>query len=92
MDLLQQYPVPFDEIYVAKEVMESKTQAKNLFTVENLKLAFSFIDLTSLKATDSEQTAKDLAEKVNKFQVLYSSMPNVAAICVFPPLVRPVAT
>jgi len=92
MDLLQQYPVPFNEIDVAKSVIEAQVLSKDMFTADNLKLAFSLIDLTSLKATDSLTKAQELAESVNSFPSKYSGMPDVAAICVYPALVKTVAT
>ena len=92
MKLLQQYPVPFTETDVAKKMIEAKALSKEMFTVENLKLAFSLIDLTSLNATDQEEKGKQLAEKVNSFNSKYDGIPDVAAICVYPPLVKTVAT
>lgn len=92
MKLLQQYPLLFDEIDVAKNVIEAKALTKDLFTDDNLKLAFSLIDLTSLNATDSEEKGRELAEKVNDFPSRYGGIPNVAAICVYPALVKTVAT
>lgn len=92
MKLLQQYPVPFNEIDVAKKVIEAKVLSKDMFTEENLKIAFSLIDLTSLNATDSEETGRELAEKVNSFPSRYGGIPDVAAICVYPSMIKTIAT
>jgi deoxyribose-phosphate aldolase len=92
MELLKQYPVTITEIKAAKKVIEAKAMAKEMFTVDNLKLAFSLIDLTSLNATDPLDKGRELAEKVNHFPARYSGIPDVAAICVYPPLVKTVAT
>jgi deoxyribose-phosphate aldolase len=92
MELLQQYPIPFNELEVAQNVFEAKALAKEMHTAENLKLAFSLIDLTSLNATDQKEKGKQMAEKVNAFPSVYEGIPNVAALCVYPPLVKTVAT
>lgn len=92
MELLQQYPIPFNEQEVAQKVLEAKSLAKEMHTAENLKLAFSLIDLTSLNATDQKEKGKQMAEKVNAFPSVYEGIPDVAAICVYPPLVKTVAT
>lgn len=44
----------------------------------------SYLDLTSLNSTDSQQSIKDLTGKVNNFQYLFPDLLNVAGICVFP--------
>ena len=59
-------------------------------TLENRKLAFSFIDLTTLNATDTEAHVKAFTEKVNNFPAQFPEMENVAAICVYPNMVKTV--
>lgn len=57
------------------------------------KFLFNTIDLTTLKATDSQQSVADFTEKVNAFDEEHPELPNVAAICVYPcfaPVVRAV--
>jgi len=49
---------------------------------------FSFIDLTSLNATDTDATIGAMIKKVNEFPQHFPGMPNVAAICVFPSFAR----
>ncbi len=92
MEILKKYPIPFTENDVAKMVIEAKTLAKEMFTVDNLKLAFSLIDLTSLNSTDKKEKGRQLAEKVNDFALKFDGIPDVAAICVYPTLVKTVAT
>lgn len=92
MELLEKYPVPVNETQVAKAIIEAKSKVKELNTVENLKTAFSLIDLTTLNATDTLEKARHMAEKVNDFPSRYEGIPHVAAICVYPPLVKTVAT
>jgi len=48
----------------------------------------SCIDLTSLSTTDTEEDIATLTERVNKFGDNHSELPNVAAICVYPSLVK----
>jgi len=92
MELLQQYPISFTETDVAKKVIEAKALAKQMFTVDNLKLAFSLIDLTSLNSIDKKDKGRQLAEKVNDFALKFDGIPDVAAICVYPTLIKTVAT
>ncbi len=91
MNILQRYPVPFTKTEVSKKVSEAKVLAQNMFTAANLKLAFSLIDLTTLNATDQKEKGKLFADNVNSFQKDYPNIPNVGAICVYPPLVKTVA-
>lgn len=54
------------------------------------ELAFSCIDLTTLNSTDTESHVKAFTERVNDFENDYPNLPNVAAICVHPNMVRTV--
>lgn len=55
-----------------------------------LKLAFSCIDLTTLGAEDTQEKGRIFAEKVSLFPRHFIELPNVAAICVYPTLVKSV--
>ena len=55
--------------------------------MEKLKQCFSFIDLTTLNATDTVSRGRLFAENVNRFAREYPQMPHVAAICVYPALI-----
>jgi len=92
MEFLKEYPLTINEFDIAQKVIEAKNLAKEMFAPEYLKTAFGLIDLTSLNATDQKSKGKMLAEKVNKFPSMYHGIPDVAAICVYPPLVKTVAT
>lgn len=92
MELLKNYPITINEFDIAQKVIEAKNLAKEMFTADYLKTAFGLIDLTSLNATDQKSKGKELAEKVNNFPSKYPGIPHVAAICVYPPLVKTVAT
>jgi deoxyribose-phosphate aldolase len=64
--------------------------SQGLKTRDNLELAFSCIDLTTLNSTDGQERGKLFADKVSKFNQVFPKLPNVAAICVFPTLVKTV--
>lgn len=51
---------------------------------EVYKFLFNTIDLTTLKSTDSPESVARFTEKVNQFEETFPSLPNVAAICVYP--------
>jgi len=57
---------------------------------DDLKLAFSCIDLTTLGADDTQEKGRRLAEKVSLFPRHFFELHNVAAICVYPTLVETV--
>lgn len=48
------------------------------------KFLFNTIDLTTLRSTDSQSSVARFTEAVNSFDELFPSLPNVAAICVYP--------
>ncbi|MDE6133963.1 MAG: deoxyribose-phosphate aldolase [Muribaculaceae bacterium] len=48
------------------------------------KMLFNTIDLTTLKATDSNSSVARFTQNVNDFAERFPSLPNVAAICVYP--------
>ena len=48
------------------------------------KECLSFIDLTSLNATDTDLTIEGMVQKVNAFSQHFPHLNNVAAICIFP--------
>ena len=52
------------------------------------ELAFSCIDLTTLNSTDTVTNVIAFTERVDDFQNDYPNLPNVAAICVYPNMVR----
>lgn len=91
MNLLKDYPVPFTAEQVNEKVNQAKIEAQKMFTADYLKLALNLIDLTTLNATDELAKGQQFAENVNRFNSVFPDLPNVAAICVYPPLVKTVA-
>lgn len=55
---------------------------------EALRLVFSFIDLTTLEGSDTDKKVKQLCEKALSFKEKYKTIPDVAAVCVYPTLVK----
>ena len=53
-----------------------------------LKKVFSFIDLTTLEGSDTDKKVAQLCKKALSFKEKYKTIPNVAAICVYPTLVK----
>ncbi|MDE6525191.1 MAG: deoxyribose-phosphate aldolase [Paramuribaculum sp.] len=74
---------------VAKIIAEHK--AENM-TPEVMRMLFGCIDLTTLKATDSQQSVAAFTERVNDFENEHGDLPNVAAICVYPNFAQVVRT
>lgn len=56
-------------------------------SVDNLKLLFSLIDLTSLNTGDRPSEIKELCRRVNDFPEHFPGVPNVGAVCIYPSLV-----
>jgi deoxyribose-phosphate aldolase len=77
-----------DEIRSGLEAIRAKLG--DSLSKEEMKLAFSCIDLTTLGSEDTQEKGRKLAEKVSLFSRHFIELPNVAAICVYPTLVRTV--
>jgi deoxyribose-phosphate aldolase len=75
----------FDLFQIESELNAIIAKAKAEYsTLENKKLALSFIDLTTLNATDTAEHVRNFTQKVNDFPANFEGLENVAAICVFP--------
>lgn len=87
-ELFSEYDFNFDDRKVRDEVQRilSEDFDKNN-NVNVWSKVFSFIDLTSLNATDTEEKIEQMMIKVNEFSSHYSDIENVAAVCVYPSLV-----
>ncbi len=80
-----------------RKIQESEVElavagiVKNSAEMNNRKwyeLALSCIDLTTLNSTDNAVQAEKFATKVSGFEQEFPGLPNVAAICVYPTLVK----
>ncbi len=72
------------------ELLSQKTQEYKKRKI--LKNILNCIDLTSLNITDNETKILDFVNNVNNFKRNSKSIPNVAAICVYPNFVETVKT
>lgn len=63
-------------------IIKEKAEGNNTEAVKRFLLGS--VELTSLKATDSEESILRLTEKVNDFDNDYPTLPHVASICVYP--------
>ncbi|MDC1105704.1 deoxyribose-phosphate aldolase [Prolixibacteraceae bacterium] len=85
----------FDKKFSIEEV---RTEIKSILTskrgecdtLDFYKLALSCIDLTTLNSTDTQEKGFHFTQKVNEFNKSFPGLPNVAAICVYPKLVKTV--
>ena len=83
--MLAQYNTNINDEEVArkvKRIVEDGVEENNTLDVK--KFLFGSIELTSLKATDSDESILKLVENVNKFEDEYMELPHVATICVYP--------
>lgn len=64
------------------EILEKHFDENN--NKEVWQFLFNTIDLTTLKSTDSPSSVARFTEAVNSFEETFPSLPNVAAICVYP--------
>ena len=70
------------------KLIAEKAEENN--TVDVLRELYSFIDLTTLNTTDTREDIWQFTDKVNKFEGSNPLIKNVAAVCVFPNLVKTV--
>ena len=87
MKALEKYNLEVNEQEVNDAVRAIIEKSKGMKSLETLKLLFNLIDLTSLNGSDTKSKIADMAQKVSYFQRTFPTMPNVAAICVYPALV-----
>lgn len=86
--LFEEYHCNIDDEQIKKEVEKIiKEHYDENNNVEVYKKCLNSIDLTTLNGDDTIEKVKNMVEKVNNFSEKYSSIPNVAAICVYPAMV-----
>lgn len=78
-----------DQIGVEERVAKFQTRSiKKDSKIKALKLALSMIDLTTLEGCDTESRVRQLCAKALHLHEGMPDIPHVAAICVYPTLVR----
>jgi deoxyribose-phosphate aldolase len=66
----------------------TKRSIKNETKLNGLKLALNMIDLTTLEGKDTDGKVKQLCYKAIHLHDVYPGLPTVAAVCVYPSMVR----
>src|SRR5512138_3416942 len=66
----------------------TKRSIKKETKVERLKLTLSMLDLTTLEGQDTEGKVKQICYKARHLHDAYEGLPTVAAVCVYPAMVR----
>ena len=86
-EIFNKYNADFLKEDINQKVSVIANNSHQYATTENLKKAFSLIDLTSLNTEDNNEKISSMAKKVSDFKNHFTDMPNVAAICVYPSMV-----
>ena len=86
-NILNQFAI--DKIGVDERVARfSSRSIKSKSKVEGLKLALSMIDLTTLEGSDTIGKVRQLCFKAMHLHDAMANLPTVAAVCVYPAMVR----
>jgi len=81
--------VPIDRVAVEERVGRlNKRSIKKESKVQALKLALSMVDLTTLEGKDSEGKVRQMCQKAKNPHPSLPDIPSVAAVCVYPNMVR----
>jgi len=81
--------IPIDRVGVEERVSRlNKRSIKKESKVQALKLALSMVDLTTLEGKDSEGKVIQLCQKARSPHPTFPDIPQVAAVCVYPSMVR----
>jgi deoxyribose-phosphate aldolase len=78
-----------DKVGVEERVARFQTRSiKNESKHQGLDLVLSMIDLTTLEGKDTPGKVKQMCYKAHHLHDAYAGVPNVAAVCVYPSMVR----
>lgn len=81
--------IPIDQVGVESRVARLNSRSiKRESKVHALKLALSMIDLTTLAGRDTEGKVTQLCQKAKRPHVQMPELPHVAAVCVYPNMVK----
>ena len=82
-------PHPVDEVGIKERAARLATRSiKKSSKIEGLKLALSMIDLTTLEGADTPGRVRQLCAKALHLHSARPDLPLVAAVCVYPTMVR----
>lgn len=88
---IMEYKNEFSTEKEVKNALENiKAKSEKNYNKEVLYKLLGSIDITSLHTTDTEKEIAEFTEKVNKLADNYGDKAKVAAICVYPSLVKTV--
>ena len=88
--VLKEY-ASFHEAEVLRSIEGILQQRKHVNQTKKVyETILSCIDLTSLNTVDTEEGIATMVQKVNAFGEHYPELPNVAAICIYPSMVKTV--
>lgn len=78
-----------DKVGVEERVARFQTRSiKNESKVQGLNMILNMIDLTTLEGKDTPGKVKQMCYKAMHLHDSYSDLPTVAAVCVYPSMVR----
>ncbi|MEP7236479.1 MAG: deoxyribose-phosphate aldolase [Ferruginibacter sp.] len=82
-------PAHVDQVGIEERASRfTKRSIKNETKLNGLMLALNMIDLTTLEGKDTEGKVKQLCYKAQHLHDSYPGLPTVAAICVYPSMVK----
>jgi len=82
-------PVHVDQVGIEEKASRfTKRSIKNESKINGLMLALNMIDLTTLEGKDTQGKVKQLCYKALHLHDTYPGLPTVAAICVYPSMVK----
>ena len=87
MKILSDFKLTVDPDEVKHLLTKASAAVPSDGTDDQLRKIFGLIDLTTLSEQDNTENVSLMCQKVNQLGELYATMPNVAAICVYPELV-----
>lgn len=86
-------PVHVDQVGIEERASRvTKRSIKNETKINGLKLALNMIDLTTLEGKDTDGKVKQLCYKAQHLHDVYPDLPTVAAVCVYPSMVKTAKT
>ena len=78
-----------DKVGVEERVARFQTRSiKNESKMQGLKMALSMIDLTTLEGKDTPGKVKQMCYKAAHLHDVFPDLPTVAAVCVYPSMVK----
>ena len=82
-------PAHVDQVGIEERASRfTKRSIKNESKLNGLMLALNMIDLTTLEGKDTDGKVKQLCYKAIHLHDSYPGLPTVAAICVYPTMVK----